>query len=145
MKNDDYYMEIAILEAKKAYKKNEIPVGAVIYYIEEEKIISKSYNKRDSNNIVTDHAEIRAIIKANRKKNNWRIPMTILYTTLEPCKMCLEVIKEAKVEKVIYGAKGKEKKTEKGIYQIENSSLVKVCEDLIINKFKEIRKNNISK
>ena len=145
MKNDDYYMEIAILEAKKAYKKNEIPVGAVIYSIEEDRIISKSYNKRDSNNIVTDHAEIRAIIKANRKKNNWRIPMTILYTTLEPCKMCLEVIKEAKVEKVIYGAKGKEKKTEKGIYQIENSSLVKVCEDLIINKFKEIRKNNISK
>ena len=145
MKNDDYYMEIAILEAKKAYKKNEIPVGAVIYSIEEDRIISKSYNKRDSNNIVTDHAEIRAIIKANRKKNNWRIPMTILYTTLEPCKMCLEVIKEAKVEKVIYGAKGKEKETKKGICQIENSSLVKVCEDLIINKFKEIRKNNISK
>ena len=140
MKNDEYFMKIAILEAKKAYRIDEIPVGAVLYSIEENRIISKAYNTRDSKNIVIDHAEVKAIVKANKKNQNWRLPKTILYTTLEPCKMCKEIIKEAKVEKVIYGAKGRERETEKSIIQIDNEDIVRECEKLIKMKFHEIRK-----
>jgi tRNA(adenine34) deaminase len=140
-KNDDYYMKLAIKEAKKAYRKDEIPVGAVIYSIDEDRIIAKGHNERDSKNIVIKHAEISAIIKANKVMNNWRLPNTILYTTLEPCDMCMSIIKEAKVEKVIYGAYGKNKKTEKNIFQIGNDRIIKECENLVKNKFIEIRNN----
>ena len=59
------YMKICINEAKKAFEENEIPVGSLI--VINNKIISKSYNKRDSKNIVIEHAEISAIVKANKK------------------------------------------------------------------------------
>ena len=101
-KSDEYYMKLAIKEAEKAYKINEIPVGAVIYSVDEDRILAKSHNKRDSMNIVTNHAEILSIIKANKKINNWRLINTILYTTLEPCDMCLSVINESRISKVIY-------------------------------------------
>lgn len=136
-KNDNYYMNLALNEAKKAYEKDEIPIGVVITL--NNKIISKAHNLRDSSSIVTKHAEIIAIEKANRKMKNWRLLNTVLYCTLEPCNMCKEVIKEAKVGKVIYGAKNEKTNTEKNFIQINSRELIEKCENLIKNKFKEIR------
>ena len=145
-RTDEYYMKKAINEAKKAYDKDEIPVGTIIYSIDDDKIIARGHNKRDSQNIVINHAEIEAIVKANKIKKNWRLPNTILYTTLEPCDMCSMIIKEAKVEKVIYGAKGKKKETEKNFSQIQDQQLIQECEKLVKRKFEEIRKNdNVSR
>ena len=139
MNDDIYYMKEAIKEAKKAYKKNEIPVGVII--VEDNKIISRGHNLRDSSNIVTKHAEIIAIEKANRKLNNWRLVNCTLYSTLEPCNMCREVIKESKINKVIYGA-NKSNICRSNYDQINSHTLIKECEELIKNKFIEIRNNN---
>ena len=68
---DEYYMNIAIKEAQKAFKKDEIPVGVVI--VKNDEIIAKGYNKRNKSNKVKDHAEILAIDKANRRLRNWRL------------------------------------------------------------------------
>ena len=100
IKNDDYFMQVAYKEAEKAYEIGEIPVGTVI--ILNEKIISKGHNLRDTTNIVTKHAEIIAIEKANKKLKNWRLNECIMYTTLQPCNMCMSVIKSSKITIKIY-------------------------------------------
>ncbi len=137
MKKDDiYFMNIAYKEALKAYNKNEIPIGVVI--VENNEIISKAHNLRDSKQIVTKHAEIIAIEKANKKIKNWRLNNCILYSTLEPCCMCSEVIKETKIKSVIYAAKNQNvKKSEYN--QINNKQIIEKCEKLIKNKFVELR------
>lgn len=138
IKDDIYFMNLALKEAIKAYNKNEIPVGVVI--VNDNKVISKGHNLRDSLNIVTKHAEIIAIEKANKKTNNWRLIDCILYTTLEPCNMCESVINESKIKKVCYGAKNINNITNnKHFYQIDDNNLVKECEMLIKNKFIELR------
>ncbi len=137
IKNDRYYMNIAYKEALKAYKKNEIPIGVVI--IKNDIILSKSHNLRDSDNIVTKHAEITAIEKANKKINNWRLNECILYSTLEPCDMCSEVIKEAKIQKVVYAAKNQNISHNYKYNQIDDDKIIKKCEILIKNKFIELR------
>lgn len=145
IKDDNYFMNKAYEEAIKAYNKNEIPIGAVI--VKNKKIISKAYNLRDSSNIVTKHAEIIAIEKANKKLKNWRLCNTILYTTLEPCEMCEKIIEEAKIEKIIYGAKNNKKLNNNlKYYQISSKDIIYKCEMLIKNKFKDIRINkNVEK
>ena len=135
--DDIYYMNLAFKEAKKAYKKNEIPIGVVI--VRNNEIISKAHNLRDSKQIVTKHAEIIAIEKANIKLNNWRLNDCILYTTLEPCEMCDSIIKESKIKKVIYGAKNQNKRNILNHDQINDQNYIKKCESLIKNKFIEIR------
>lgn len=139
-KDDRYYMEKAYNEAKKAYSKNEIPVGVVI--VENGVIISKAHNLRDTLNIVTKHAEIVAIEKANRKLNNWRLIDSIMYCTLEPCDMCQEVINESKINKVVFAAKNNNKRlniNNDNYYQIQDQDVINKCELLIKNKFKELR------
>ena len=109
--NDEKYMDIALQEAKKAYKKEEIPVGAVI--VKNGKVISKAYNKKNKSNRVKDHAEILAIDKANRKLRNWRLEDCEIYVTLEPCQMCASAIEQARIKRIITGAVNKNKETAK--------------------------------
>ena len=107
--NDELYMDIALQEAKKAYKKEEIPVGAVI--VKNGKVISKAYNRKNKSNRVKDHAEIIAIDKANRKLRNWRLEDCEIYITLEPCPMCASAIEQARIKRIITGAVNKNKET----------------------------------
>ena len=137
VKDDKYFMNLAIKEANKAYELNEIPVGTIL--VIDNNIVVKSHNQRDSSNIVTKHAEIIAIEKANKKINNWRLNNAILYTTLEPCNMCSEVIKEARIKKVVYGAKNKNTSSKKEYYQINDDEIIKKCENIIDKMFKKIR------
>lgn len=103
--NDEKYMDIAIKEAKKALKKEEIPVGAVI--VKDGKVIAKAYNKRNKSNKVKDHAEIIALSKANKKLKNWRLLGCDIYITLEPCPMCASAIEQSRVRRIITGAVNK--------------------------------------
>ena len=137
IKDDVYYMNRAYKEAMKAYDKDEIPIGVVI--VKDGKIISQAHNLRDSKQIVTKHAEIIAIEKANKKENNWRLIDCTLYTTLEPCDMCSEVIKESKIEKVVYAAKNQNISHKKEYIQINNKEIINKCEQIIKNKFVELR------
>ena len=103
--NDELYMNVALKEAKKALKKEEIPVGAVI--VKDGKIVAKAYNKRNKSNKVKDHAEIIAISKANKKLKNWRLVGCEIYVTLEPCPMCASAIEQSRVKRIITGAVNK--------------------------------------
>ena len=94
------YMNIAIKEAEKAFKKDEVPVGAVIVY--NDKIIAKAHNTRQKTHKVINHAEILAILKAERKLKDWRMNNCELYVTLKPCNMCESIIKESRISKVYY-------------------------------------------
>ena len=97
---NEKYMEIALNEAVKAFKKGEVPVGAVI--VKNNKIISKAYNKIEKNNDATAHAEIIAIKKASKKIKNWRLNGCDLYVTLYPCDMCLGAIIQSRIDNIYY-------------------------------------------
>lgn len=96
---NEYINELLKL-SKKAYKNNEVPVGALIVF--NNKIIGKGYNVRAKNNDVLGHAEIIAIRKAARKLKDWRLNECDLYVTLEPCSMCKEIIKQSRIKNVYY-------------------------------------------
>ncbi len=98
------YMDIALKEAKKAYKNGDVPVGAVLID-ESGKIIAKGFNKKEKDNDVTKHAEIIVIKKANKILNNWRLENLTLVVTLSPCLMCLGAIIASRIKKVVIGCK----------------------------------------
>ena len=100
---NEYYMNIAIKEAKKAYKYEEVPVGAII--VKNNKIIAKAFNKKEKTKNVTKHAEIIAISKACKKIKNWRLEDCIIYVTMEPCMMCSGAIEQSRIKKIVYGVK----------------------------------------
>lgn len=100
---NEKYMNIAIKEAKKALKYNEVPVGAVI--VKDNKIISKAYNKKEKSQNVIKHAEIIAISKACKKLKNWRLDDCEIYITMEPCMMCCGAIEQSRIKKIVYGTK----------------------------------------
>ena len=106
MQNKDehiYYMEEALKEAKKAYKKGEVPVGCVIVYNNE--IIAKAHNTRHKNKSALDHAEILAIKKANKLLNSWMLDNATIYITLEPCLMCAGAIFQSRIKRVVFAAR----------------------------------------
>lgn len=80
---------------------DDFPVGAIVFD-ENNEIIGMGYNKRNTTNITIHHAEIIAIIEANKKTKNWNLTNKCMVTTLEPCDMCKEVIKQARISKVYY-------------------------------------------
>ena len=103
VKDKEYFMKEALKEAKKAYKKLEVPVGVVI--VKDNNIISRAYNKKEEKNNPTQHAEIIAIEKACKKLKNWRLNGCKMYVTLEPCPMCAGAIVSSRIEKVYIGTK----------------------------------------
>lgn len=102
IKNDEYFMRKAIELAKKAYQKDEVPVGAIL--VKDNKIIASSYNLKESHNNATHHAEILLLNKAYKKLGTWRLQDTTLYVTLEPCMMCTGAIIQSRVSRVVFGA-----------------------------------------
>lgn len=96
-------MSIAIEEAKKALKKDEVPIGAVI--VINDKIIAKAHNKRERTQSALAHAEVLAIKKACRKLKSWRLDNAEIYVSLEPCPMCAGAIANARINKIIYATK----------------------------------------
>lgn len=97
---NEKFMELAIKQAKKAYKKGEVPVGAVI--VKDGKIISKAYNLVEKKKNATLHAEIIAISKASKKLKNWRLIDCEMYVTLEPCSMCMSAIELSRIKKLYF-------------------------------------------
>lgn len=99
---NEVFMKEALKEAKKAYKKLEVPVGAVI--VKDGEIIAKAHNQKETKFDTTKHAEILAIQKASKKLNSWRLIDCDMYVTLEPCSMCAGAIINARIRKVYIGA-----------------------------------------
>ena len=99
---DEYYMQQAIEEAKKAYAVGEIPIGAVL--VHEGTIISRHHNRRELDHDATAHAEVLVIREANQLLDRWRLTGCTLYVTIEPCPMCAGAIVMSRIDRLVYGS-----------------------------------------
>ena len=98
---EEKFMKEALKEAKKAYDKLEVPVGAVI--VKDRKVIARAHNQKETKLDTTKHAEILAIQKASKKLNSWRLLDCEMYVTLEPCTMCAGAIINSRIKKIYIG------------------------------------------
>ena len=101
MQEQERFMKEALKEAKKAYDKLEVPVGAVI--VKNGKIIARGYNQKETKKDTIKHAEIIAIEKASKKLDSWRLNDCEMYVTLEPCPMCAGAIINSRIKKIYIG------------------------------------------
>ena len=101
MIEQERFMKEALKEAKKAYDKEEIPVGTVI--VKDGRIIARGHNLKEIKKSSIGHAEINAINKANKKLDSWRLSDCEMYVTLEPCAMCAGAIIQSRIEKLYIG------------------------------------------
>ena len=150
---NEKFMKEALKEAKKAYNKLEVPVGAVI--VKDGKIIARAHNQKETKLDTTNHAEILAIQKASKKLNSWRLIDCYMYGTLEPCSMCAGAILNSRIKKVYIGASDEKtgavgsvlnlftdyKFNHKVLY--EKGILESNCKDILQEFFKELRKAKI--
>ena len=149
MEQKEYYMKQALKEAEKAYKKLEVPVGAVI--VKDGKIIARAHNQKETKTDTTKHAEILAIQKASKKLETWRLIDCEMYVTLEPCSMCAGAIINSRIKKVYIGAMDEktgavgsvlnlfEDYTFNHKVEAEKGIMEKECQETLKKFFKELR------
>ena len=143
-------MNLALQEAKLAFKEGEIPVGAVL--VKDDVLIAKGHNKREKKNDITSHAEIEVLRKTSKKTKNWKLEGYTLYVTLEPCLMCAGAIIQSKISRLVFGCFDKDRgaicskinsieefKLDSPLL-VTTSVLEKECQDLINRFFADIRK-----
>lgn len=126
---NEKYMKLAIIEAKKALKKGEVPIGCII--VKNNKILAKAHNKKETTNIVTKHAEIIAIEKACKKIKSWHLNNCILYTTVEPCMMCTGAIIQSHISTVYFSTKNEKYGN---LSKISTTKNIKIYEGLFKNE-----------
>lgn len=103
MDKDVIFMKEALAQADKAFELDETPIGAVIVY--KDQIIGRGHNRRNTAKNPLAHAEIMAIDEAAKFIGDWRLEECTIYITLEPCPMCSGAIVQARLPRVVYGAK----------------------------------------
>ncbi|HNQ66576.1 MAG TPA: tRNA adenosine(34) deaminase TadA [Smithella sp.] len=103
MSTDYDFMKIALEEAQSAYRRGEVPVGAVL--VREGNVLARAHNSPIALNDPSAHAEMQVLRQAAEKIGNYRLAGTELYVTIEPCIMCAGAIIHARVERVIFGAR----------------------------------------
>lgn len=148
--NKEKFMKEALKEAKKAYEKLEVPVGAVI--VKDGKIIARAHNLKETKFDTTKHAEILAIQKASKKINSWRLIDCEMYVTLEPCSMCAGALINSRIKKVYIGANDEKTGAVGSVFnlledytfnhkvEVEKGILKDECESILKEFFKELRK-----
>lgn len=149
---DEKFMQDAIKLAKKADEIGEVPIGCVI--VKDGKIIAKGYNQREKKMLASAHAEMLAINTACKKVNNWRLSDCTLYVTLEPCPMCAGAMINARIGRIVYGAKNPQSGacgTKLSLPQmsllnhtpeISDGVMEKECADLMHTFFKRVRERS---
>ncbi len=142
-------MKEALKEARKAYNKLEVPVGAVI--VKDGKVIARAYNQKEMKKDTINHAEILAIKKASKKLESWRLVDCDMYVTLEPCSMCAGALIQSRIRKVYIGALDEKTGACGSVLnllndydfnhkvEVETGILKEECEDMLKNFFKELR------
>ena len=147
----EYFMKQALKEAEKAYKKLEVPVGAVI--VKDGTIIASGYNQKETKKDTTKHAEIIAIQKASKKLGSWRLIDCEMYVTLEPCSMCAGAIINSRIKKIYIGTMDQKTGAVGSVLnlledykfnhkvEIESGIMQKECEKILKDFFKELRKS----
>ena len=149
MEQKEYYMKQALKEAEKAYRKLEVPVGAVI--VKDGKIIARAHNQKETKTDTTKHAEILAIQKASKKLETWRLIDCEMYVTLEPCSMCAGAIINSRIKKVYIGAMDEKTGAVGSVLNLfedytfnhkvesETGIMEKECQETLKKFFKELR------
>ena len=147
----EYFMKQALKEAEKAYKKLEVPVGAVI--VKDGTIIARGYNQKETKKDTTKHAEIIAIQKASKKLGSWRLIDCEMYVTLEPCSMCAGAIINSRLKRIYIGTRDEKTGAVGSVLnlledykfnhkvEIERGIMQKECEKILKDFFKELRKS----
>jgi len=142
-------MKMALAEAEKGFKKDEVPVGAVV--VADGKVIARAHNLRESLVDPTAHAEILALKKAGKKLGGWRLNDAMLYTTLEPCPMCAGAVVHSRIKELVYGANDPKAGACGSIMNVVSSGhlnhkvkvvsgvMKKECSDILKRFFKKLR------
>ncbi|NPV27854.1 MAG: tRNA adenosine(34) deaminase TadA [Firmicutes bacterium] len=99
----EFYMREALAEAREAYAKGEVPIGAVI--VRDGEIIARAHNLKETWQDPTAHAEILVIQQAVKITKGWRLSRATLYATIEPCPMCAGAIVQARIQRLVYGSR----------------------------------------
>lgn len=151
MELKEKFMKEALKEARKAYNKLEVPVGAVI--VKDGQIIARGHNIKETKKDTTRHAEIIAIEKASKKLDAWRLSECDMYVTLEPCSMCAGAMIGARLKKVYIGTIDEKTGACGSVLnlltdypfnhkvEIETGVLQKECETMLKDFFKELRQS----
>lgn len=147
---EEKFMKEALKEAKKAYEKEEVPVGAII--VKNGKIIARAHNLKETKTDTTCHAEILAIKKASKKLKAWRLENCEMYVTLEPCSMCAGALIQSRIKKVYIGTMDYKTGACGSIFNLledytfnhkveyETGILKEECENILQDFFKYLRK-----
>lgn len=149
MTQDEKYMKAAIREAKKAYALEEVPIGCVI--VQNDKIIARGYNRRNTDKNTLAHAELTAIKKAGKKTGDWRLEDCTMYVTLEPCQMCAGAIVQSRMKKVVIASMNPKAGCAGSVLnllqmpefnhqvEIERGVLEEACSNMLSQFFRELR------
>ena len=149
MTDHDKWMQLALLEAQKAYRKKEVPVGCVI--VGAGQVVGRGHNLVETLQDATAHAEMQAIKSAAQNLNSWRLENTVLYATLEPCSMCVGAILLSRISGIVYGAPDPRYGACGSVLQIANHNALDIsvdvesgvlesrCRELLKRFFRELR------
>ena len=110
------YMEMALNQATKAFEADEIPIGAVV--VENDTIIGRGFNQRETLKDPTAHAEMIAITAAANTRGDWRLNDSVLYVTKEPCPMCAGAIVNSRLKMVVFGCYDEQEGCCGSLYQL---------------------------
>lgn len=147
----DFYMNEALIEARKAYALGEVPIGAII--VRDGRIIARAYNTRESDKSPLAHAEISVIDKASKHLNGWRLTRCDIYVTLEPCLMCAGAIYQSRIVNLYYGATDQKAGAIESMFrvleeprlnhrvQLNGGVLKDECSEILSDFFKTLRQN----
>ena len=140
---DTEIFNILMENTNKSLENNDVPVGAVI--VKDGKVLAFGYNMREKDQNVLGHAEINAILEAQKILNNWNLSGCDLYVTLVPCSMCLEIIKQSRIDNIYYlldkpASKKEFYKTK--MQKINDASYENKYADILSDFFKKLREKN---
>ena len=159
----NFYMGLALEQAKLAKKQGEVPVGCIIVYnpvdkgtghtiLDSPRLIASSYNTREVDNDPSSHAEFKAILSACKSLGNWRLSGCTVYVTLEPCIMCTGLMLQSRIDACIFGAFDKKAGACGTLYNLHQDSRLNhefyalggvremECAKLLSDFFKNLRK-----
>ncbi|TDO95020.1 tRNA(adenine34) deaminase [Halanaerobium saccharolyticum] len=149
MEDDIKYMQMALAEARKAYHRAEVPIGAVV--VCDDQVVGRGFNLREQTQDPTSHAEMIALREAAANEDSWRLEDCQLYVTLEPCPMCAGAILQSRIKRLVYGASDPKAGAVRSLYQllddnrfnhqveVEAGVLEKESAQLLKDFFRELR------
>ncbi|MBF0265503.1 MAG: tRNA adenosine(34) deaminase TadA [Gammaproteobacteria bacterium] len=118
--DDHYWMQQALMQAKKASEVDEVPIGAVL--VKDNELLAASYNQPIKTHDPSAHAEIACLRAAGQQLSNYRFPGTTMYVTLEPCAMCAGALIQARVSRLVFAAHEPRSGAVESVFQILNNS-----------------------